>query len=64
MDGLEPGEQALHCWDGGLSGLPGQQQGAGLTLLGDQDGLAGKPEQHEIGFPVSEGVPAFDLGGA
>src|SRR3977135_2268782 len=46
-----------------LAGLAGSQDEARFALLRHESGLAGGGEEHEVGFPVSEGAPTVDGGG-
>ena len=51
--GLEPGQQLAGRGIGGLAGVAGEEKEAGGALAGDQEGLSGRREEHEIGFPVA-----------
>src|SRR6266436_3341014 len=64
IDRGETSQQALGRREGGFARLLGGQYSPGFALLRNEDGLAGGCEQHEVGLPMSEGVPELDLGGA
>ena len=53
VEWLEPGEQTAGGGPGLFGRLLGEEQQAGLSLMGDEDGLAVFAEQHEIGLPVA-----------
>src|SRR4030081_1050621 len=63
IERLEPGLELLDGGLRGLAGLAGSQDEARFALLRHEGGLAGGGEEHEVGFPVSEGAPTVDGGG-
>ena len=60
--GFEPSLQLHGGRLGSLAGLLGEQEEAGLALVGDEDRLAIGGEEHQIGFPMPGRMPVLDLG--
>src|SRR6266700_2207407 len=60
--GFEPSLQLLGGRLSGFAGLLGEQEDAGLALVGDEDRLAIGGKEHEIGFPMPGRMAVLDLG--